>query len=201
MEQQPPAIEALSEEIIMLAVSVTTVAYDGMKNMFQVTPDLVIAAGLGNSFDQGIAGSGIPSYRIGQFDGRKPLVFRNRLLRRLVLVCSPVRHPVQPFLQRMVDSFSGLREPPNNGKIGLENTLCGKNVRHPPGRLAVQGEREGPGGRFIETVERVDPSPQLVPQDLHGVCLLMTVDVRTVDQETRRFIDNDEVVVLKQHGQ
>ncbi len=41
MEQQPPATEMLCEEIIMPAVSVRAVADDGMKDVFQVAPDLM----------------------------------------------------------------------------------------------------------------------------------------------------------------
>ena len=50
-EQQSAAVELLSKQAVVVAVAIGGVANYGMKDVFEVTPDLMLATGLRGQFD------------------------------------------------------------------------------------------------------------------------------------------------------
>ncbi len=101
----------------------------------------------------------------------------------------------------MVDALRLLGDSPHNGKIFFGDLAIGKGQGHTTGGFLVQCEHQYTRSGFVQTMERIDPLPELVPDDLHGIFILMAVDAAAMDQQARWFIHCDQVFVLVQDWQ
>lgn len=65
----------------------------------------------------------------------------------------------------------------------------------------IQGKKQSPGGAAVEAVCRPHPLADLVAQDLNGEAGFVAVDLRTVHEQARRLVDNDDMLVAVKDGQ
>ncbi len=65
-----------------------------------------------------------------------------------------------------------------------------------PRSLGGEGEEQNPGCRFVQPVDRIDPAPDLIADQLEGEPGLVPIDGAAVDQQPGRFVDGDHDVIL-----
>ena len=65
--------------------------------------------------------------------------------------------------------------------------------------MTIEGEEQGAGGAAVKAVGRPDPLSDLVAQDLDREARFVAVDFRTMNEQVRWLVDDDDVfVAIKQ---
>jgi hypothetical protein len=63
------------------------------------------------------------------------------------------------------------------------------------GYFTAQAKEQNAGGTAIQSMGRPDALADLIAQNLDGKARFVTVDFRTVDEQARWFVDDDDVLV------
>jgi hypothetical protein len=103
--------------------------------------------------------------------------------------------------QRMIDGREIWRTAADDRPVALFHHAGRELPAEGAGHFGVEGEEWDYGCPAIETVGRPDPPPDLVAQDLDGETRFVVVDFGTVDQQRRRLVDDDYVLVAKRDRQ
>ena len=82
-----------------------------------------------------------------------------------------------------------------SGQLALVNGAGGELAAKFAGKFRSQAEQQHAGGSWAEPGGGPDPLADLVAQDLDGEARFVAIDFGAMDQQARRFVDNDEMFV------
>lgn len=85
--------------------------------------------------------------------------------------------------------------PAHDSQIGFFDLLLFELCGGFRANVLIEREEQHTGGAAIETMHRMHMLTDLVAQDLHGEAGFMTVKEGTVDQQSRRLVHRDQVLV------
>jgi hypothetical protein len=188
-EQQAMKAEVSAKKSVVTPISMDGITNDRMGNMSKMTPDLMVTARSRIGLDETVAGGWIPAYRKRQGDARQPAVIRNRRTRGLIHLTA----------QGMVDGARFGHMTANHRPIDLFNLALREQPTKLPGRRGTESQNDHTRSRSVEAVYRIDAAAQLPPQPLQQGDFFAAG--ATMDTDSARFGDGDEVVILKENGQ
>ena len=111
-----------------------------------------------------------------------------------------VFHGVGLAGQGVVDDPGFFRVAPHHRQIILAHGLALKLAAQGLAGFLVQGKDQYSGSAPVQTMGRIDPAPQLVPEQLDGKAGLPPVQLTAVDQEPGGLVDDDQLIVLIKNG-
>jgi hypothetical protein len=100
-----------------------------------------------------------------------------------------------PIGQGAIDEKTIGEKPPDQAEIGLPGLRRRQRGVQRSGRLGIEAEEDHAGGGAIDTMDPVDPSPQLPPEATHENVTIGRQRA-AVHEETRGFGHDDEATIL-----
>lgn len=169
-----------------------------MRNVFQVSSDLVSAPGEGLDLQLGMA-----DFRVA------PMSHRQRAQAQHPKNC-PRRQALRPGgapvvfhpRERVIDQQVGARPAPHDGTIGFSDARASSKARseHACG-FGIESEREDSAGRLVEPVQRIDGLTKLLAQRLEHHTRFSAVERSRVYQPARWFADDGEPLIPVEQGE
>jgi len=156
MQQQTMAGEQFAEQSVVTTFAIGGIADEWMKDMLEVTSNLVHATGLRDRADQRVAGAGIAPDRIRQFHSGQVLIAGTRsLLTATGFEC-------------VVDQSLSIHMPPDHRQVALGDGSCHELSTQVSRTVGIQCKQQQPGSGPVQAVHRPDPFAKLIAQHLHG---------------------------------
>ena len=103
--------------------------------------------------------------------------------------------------ERVVDLARLGRVPAHDGQVRPSQRVETNRLAQGRRDLRTEPEQERPGRALVEAVDGVHAPAELAPQELDGEALLVRVEARAVDEQARRLVDRDEVLVAEEDRQ
>jgi hypothetical protein len=180
--------KAIGEKAVVGFVTVRGVADDGVAEVTEVEPDLVIAAGGGQAFDQtepagGVAGNGFIPFEMGQ---------------RIELSGSGLRDAVVGSRKGFFNKTGFRQEASNDGAIALlDGVICELGVQHSMG-FPVLSKQDDSAGRAVDSIYRVGlvVDASFIEEPLTEVVRILHRLVGPMDEQVTGFRDHQDVLIF-----
>jgi hypothetical protein len=184
------------EESVVYPFAPGGVADNGVRDVFEMAPQLVLAAGFGREFEQGISRMRVTIDGRGNLDGRQSAkAGERRPGRRAIRRRQLASVVVEAAAQGMVDPPAFRRPAAHDGEVALDDFVALELAADDARALGVEREQQYAGGALVEAVHRMDMAANLVAQELHGEARFVAVEVAAMDQQAGGLVYGDEVIV------
>ncbi len=167
-----------------------------MRDVLEVAPDLVAAAGQRLDVDERIAAGGMAAvaerpleaaHAAEVRDGRHPWLAGGRQFR---IAC-----------QRVID-LAGFRRPTaHQREVLLAHATGFEHLAPLARRLRRACEHQHAAGGFVETVQGPEPLAELLLEQEQGVAVLVRVECAGMHEQAGRLVDGGELGIEVQQGQ
>jgi len=172
-----------------------------MGDVLEMPADLVATPGFRIEREQGVAADRVAVDADRQLDSSQPTESRAGGLRGVTAEFTDKLVGIALATERMIDA-AGLRwVAANNSKIAFVDGACLELSSQRTGDFSVEAEQQDTRSAPVEPMRRPDALADLIAQDLDGKACFVPVDLGTMDEQVRRLVDDDDVLIAIEEGE